>query len=59
MILIGVIIYLVVGSLFVVSLTLAAARPMPTPNDCEDKRSDRGQIHFLKQVVIKSLTASG
>lgn len=32
MILIGVIIYFVVASVFAASLALAAARPMPTPN---------------------------
>jgi len=32
MILIGTILYLIVASLFVASLALAAARPMPTPN---------------------------
>ncbi len=52
MILIGVIIYFVLASLFVASLALAAARPTPTPNDCKGKRSNQGQIHFLKQVVI-------
>jgi hypothetical protein len=59
MILIGTSLYLIVASLFVASLALAAARPTPTPNDCKGKRSNRDQIHFLKQMVIKSPTALG
>jgi hypothetical protein len=36
MILVGAAVYLFISSAFVMSLMLAAARPMPTPNDCTD-----------------------
>lgn len=50
MILVGAVVYLVISSAFVMSLMLAAARPMPAPNDCNDVVQPKHSLGFSRAM---------